>query len=1152
MSNLSPVIKSIQDVMRQDSGVDGDAQRISQLTWLLFLKVFDAQEVELEITRDRYQSPIPEPLRWRNWAADAEGMTGEGLLEFVNGRLFPQLKTLPGDARRNPRGFVVRSVFEDAFNYMKSGQLLRQVINKLNAIDFNRQAERHQFNDLYEKILKDLQSAGNAGEFYTPRAVTQFMVDMVDPRLGEVLLDPACGTGGFLVCALEHLRKQVNNEHDQATLQRSVRGVEKKQLPHMLCTTNMMLHGVEVPSLVLHDNTLTRPLRDYGAADRVEVIITNPPFGGVEEPGTENNFPADVRTKETADLFLVLIKHLLKQHGRGALVLPDGTLFGEGVKTRIKEQLLQECNLHTIVRLPNGVFAPYTGIKTNLLFFTKGRPTQHVWYYEHPYPPGVKNYNKTKPIRIEEFDAEKAWWGSEQDGFAARVENERAWKVGIDALRAANYNLDQKNPYVGEQTSHDPEALLADYARLHPPARRAAHRQQPGDPLRLRLHRHPRRGRRRSARPGLAHLHQQARPPPDHLAVPGAHPGRQPRHRARAGRPAQAAQPGRLRRRTGHRTSPAGMPATSPGPVPVGGAEAGNIDEQKRSWRLKDKRMLLSNFDLLATAPGGVAKLRELILTLAVQGKLVPQDPADEPASVLLQKIRAEKDRLITEGKIKRDKPLAAIADEEKPFELPVGWEWATLEKVGVINPRNNASDDVIASFVQMSSIPAAFSEVHVTESRLWRDIKSGFTQFAEGDIGVAKITPCFENGKSTVFQNLSNGIGSGTTELHIVRPLGGIAPRYVLLFLKTPRFLAEGEDLMTGSAGQKRVPRSYFESTPFPLPPVAEQSRIVTRVEELMHLCDALEAKGRLEATQHAQLVGTLLGTLTASATPEKLAAHWQRVAQHFDLLLDRPEAIDALEQTLLQLAVRGLLVLQDPADEPASELLKHIRAEKDRLIAAGQIKRDKPLLPISDEEKPFELPVGWAWVRLGVIADNRLGKMLDKVKNTGQRYPYLRNTNVQWGHIDLDDIKMISLEASELEEFRLIPGDLLICEGGYPGRCAIWCGSGREMYFQKALHRVRPRCGISAELIAISLESDSKSGNLDKHFTGATIKHFVGQALDRYVLPLPPLAEQSRIVARVTVLRRLCADLRQRLMTAQVTQSHLAQALVESCNAM
>ena len=383
MSNLTSVIKSIQDVMRQGSGVDGDAQRISQLTWLPFLKVFDAQEEELELTRDGYRSPIPEHLRWRNWATDSEGLTGEGLLDFVNAQLFPKLETLPGDAERNPRGFVVRSVFEDAFNYMKSGQLMRQVINKLNAIDFNRQAERHQFNDLYEKILRDLQSAGNAGEFHTPRAVTQFMVDQVNPKLGETVLDPACGTDGFLVCALEHLRKQVANEHDQATLQASVRGVEKKQLPHMLCTTNMMLHGVEVPSQIAHDNTLTRPLRDYGAADRVDVIITNPPFGGVKEPGTENNFPADVRTEETADLFLVLITHLLKPGGRGALVLPDGTLFGEGVKSRIKEQLLADCNLHTIVRLPNGVFSPYTGIKTNLLFFTKGAPTKEVWFYEH-------------------------------------------------------------------------------------------------------------------------------------------------------------------------------------------------------------------------------------------------------------------------------------------------------------------------------------------------------------------------------------------------------------------------------------------------------------------------------------------------------------------------------------------------------------------------------------------------------------------------------------------------------------------------------------------------------------------------------------------------------------------------------------------------
>ena len=466
MSNLSSIIKSIQDIMRQDSGVDGDAQRLSQLTWLLFLKVFDALEEELEFTKDDYHSPIPEPLRWRNWAADAEGMTGDALLDFVDNQLIPTLGNLPGSIEQNPRAFVLRSVFDDTYNYMKSGHLLRQVINKLAVINFNRQAERHQFNDLYEKLLKDLQAAGNAGEFYTPRAVTQFMTDMLNPQLGETVMDPATGTGGFLVCAIEHLRQQAQTPEQQALLQTAVRGVEKKPLPHSLCVTNLMLHGIEVPSQIKNDNTLSRPLRDYGRADQVDIILTNPPFGGTEEPGIEDGFPADLRSRETADLFMILIMKLLKDGGRAAVVLPDGFLFGEGSKSRIKEKLLTECNLHTIVRLPNGVFNPYTGIKTNLLFFTKGQPTQHVWYYEHRYPTGVKNYNKTKPIRIEEFEAEKAWWGSAADGYASRVENEQAWKVSLDTLRAANWNLDQKNPHVGEQISHDPDELLADYARL--------------------------------------------------------------------------------------------------------------------------------------------------------------------------------------------------------------------------------------------------------------------------------------------------------------------------------------------------------------------------------------------------------------------------------------------------------------------------------------------------------------------------------------------------------------------------------------------------------------------------------------------------------------------------------------------------------------
>ncbi|MFC7418826.1 N-6 DNA methylase [Iodobacter arcticus] len=466
MTISNTLIKSIQDIMRQDAGIDGDAQRISQISWLLFLKIFDDQETEIEMMRDMYQSPMPEPMRWRNWAADAEGITGDELLGFVNNDLFATLKNLNADAIMNPRAFVVQSVFQDAFNYMKSGQLLRQVINKINEIDFNSQQDRHLFNDLYEKILKDLQNAGNAGEFYTPRAVTQFMVDMINPQLGEKVLDPACGTGGFLSCALRHLRTQVKSVEDESVLQQAIHGVEKKQMPHLLCVTNMLLNGIEVPSLIRHDNTLSKPLASYGPRDMVDVILTNPPFGGTEEPGTESNFPADIRTKETADLFLVLITELLKHNGRAAVVLPDGTLFGEGVKTRIKEKLLSECNLHTIVRLPNGVFAPYTGIKTNLLFFTKGQPTKDVWYYEHQYPTGYKSYSKTKPIRIDEFDVEKAWWGNEADGFASRVENEFAWKISIADIRAKGFNLDQKNPHVGEVISHDPDELLAQYQAL--------------------------------------------------------------------------------------------------------------------------------------------------------------------------------------------------------------------------------------------------------------------------------------------------------------------------------------------------------------------------------------------------------------------------------------------------------------------------------------------------------------------------------------------------------------------------------------------------------------------------------------------------------------------------------------------------------------
>jgi type I restriction enzyme M protein len=453
---IANIVKSIQDIMRQDVGVDGDAQRIAQLVWMIFLKIFDDKEAELELLDEEYRSPIPEKYRWRNWAANDEGMTGDELLEFVNNELFPALKEL-SDVEEGSRGYLVREVFKDSYNYMKSGTLMRQVINKINEIDFNSSEDRHLFNDFYETFLRDLQSAGNAGEYYTPRAVTQFMVDMTNPQLGEKVLDPACGTGGFLTCALEHLMKQAKTVEDRQLVQSSILGIEKKPLPYILSVTNLILHDIDIPK-IRRDNSLSRPLRDYGIMDKVDVILTNPPFGGIEEDGIQANFPASFRTKETADLFMVLILTLLKDGGRAAVVLPDGFLFGEGVKTRIKEKLLSECNLHTIVRLPNGVFAPYTGIRTNLLFFTKGEPTKEIWYFEHPYPEGQKSYSKTKPIRIEEFDLEKQWWEN-------RIENEYAWKVTVEEVKEKNYNLDVKNPHSIEEELLDPVIALERYER---------------------------------------------------------------------------------------------------------------------------------------------------------------------------------------------------------------------------------------------------------------------------------------------------------------------------------------------------------------------------------------------------------------------------------------------------------------------------------------------------------------------------------------------------------------------------------------------------------------------------------------------------------------------------------------------------------------
>ncbi len=569
--------------------------------------------------------------------------------------------------------------------------------------------------------------------------------------------------------------------------------------------------------------------------------------------------------------------------------------------------------------------------------------------------------------------------------------------------------------------------------------------------------------------------------------------------------------------------------------------------------------MLLSNLDLLAAAPGGVAKLRELILTLAVQGKLVPQDPADEPASVLLQKIRAEKDRLIAEGKIKRDKPLAEIGEEEKPFELPTQWEWVRLidlmpEFQNGASSRGDAGGTPI-TVLRLADIKGKRISLADTRQVPIAPADIAKYQLAEGDILITRV-----NGSADIVGqfNLCDRPVDAIYCDHFIRMRiyrRWVEPSFCALLGESGLVRTAIKSLFITTAGQKTVNQGHIGSLQFPLPPLAEQSRIVTRVEELMRLCDALQAKGHLEAAQHAQLVSTLLGTLTASTTPEELADHWQRVAQHFDLLLDRPEAIDALEQTLLQLAVRGLLVPQDPTDEPASALLQRIRAEKDHLIATGQIKQGKPLPPITDEEKPFELPVGWEWVHLGEIVLISSGVTLGRKTAIPSpvSLPYLRVANVQRWHLNMSSMKEVVIDQSELARFQLVNGDLLITEGGdwdKVGRTAIWRDELPTCLHQNHVFKAR---GIStawnpvwAELYLNSAVARAYFASSAKQTTNLASINMT--QLKDCAFPVPPLAEQFRIVTRVTALRRLCADLRQRLAERQSVQARLAEAMVAS----
>ena len=743
--SVSTLVKSIQDIMRQDVGVDGDAQRISQLCWMLFLKIIDDQDRELELLDDCYRSPISAPLRWRNWGADSEGITGKELLDFVDKVLFPQLKELP--IQSGPRASVVRDVFEDTYNYMKSGQLLRQVVNKINEIDFNNLIDRQHFGDIYEQIIKDLQSAGNSGEYYTPRALTTFMARMVDPKPGETLLDPACGTGGFLTCAICHMRERyVKRPEDEERMQASLRAVEKKPLPHTLAVTNMLLHGIEDPSFLRHDNTLARPYISWGRDDRVDIVLTNPPFGGSEEDGIESNFPQHFQTRETADLFLALIIRLLKPGGRAAVVLPDGFLFGEeDVQIRLKEHLMKECNLHTIVRLPNSVFKPYTSIRTNLLFFEKGEPTRDVWFWEHLVPEGQKAYSKTRPIRMEHLDGCADWWGGmERTG---REEGDRAWRVSADEIKARGYNLDIKNPHVEEEDPGDPEALLE----------------------------------------ALTHAEEEVVSVRDQLRAV----------------------------------------LTDRGPVTMNAAH------------------LLALYDRVVDTPDAVRRLRRFVLDLAVRGRLVEQDPADEPASELLKRIEKGKGQPARFDRARRSKPLPLVDPRKVPFELPTAWQWVYFGNIVEFAAGRTPARKELEYWD-----PGEFPWVSIADMVDGETVRSTKESVSvEARLNVFKREPepigtMIMSFKLTIGKIAKLGIPAFHNEA-IISIWPSVADLDPFLFRVLPDLARS--TTAKGAVKGATLNRQSLSTIMVPLPPMSEQRRIVDKIDELMGLCDRLE--GGLDA---------------------------------------------------------------------------------------------------------------------------------------------------------------------------------------------------------------------------------------------------------------------------------------------------------------
>ena len=745
MTNLSSFVKRLRDIMRNDAGINGDAQRIEQIAWMLFLKVYDAKEQDWEFAEDDYVSIIPEPCRWCNWAHDetGKGLTGDALLNFVNNTLFPVLKgkdITDGNGNVLIRGVtvtaetpikkaIVQTTFADANQYMKDGVLLRQVLNIIDELDLSDYEESHAFGEIYETILKELQSAGSAGEFYTPRAVTEFMAQRVSPKIGETMADFACGTGGFITSWLKQLQPQIKSTADAEKYGASIYGIEKKQFPYMLCITNLLLHGLDVPR-VYHDNSLLKDVLDYTDDDRFDVILMNPPYGGSEKAEVKNHFPGDLASSETADLFMSVIMYRLKENGRAAVVLPDGFLFGtDNAKINIKKKLLSEFNLHTVVRMPGSVFSPYTSITTNILFFDRTGPTKETWFYRLDMPEGYKHFSKTKPMKLEHFDPVAAWWNDRQplnvDGF------DKARCFTVEELSGdLGYNLDQCG------FPHEEEEILA-----------------PMDLIR-----------------------------------------RYQEERASLNAVVDNALTSFLSGLSGNAASE--LPSIATGAL-------GRLSEIDKDFP---------------------DKMRKSILLMAIQGKLVEQRQEEGTGEELYKQIQAEKQALIKAGKIKKEKPLPEITEDEIPFEIPENWKWVRIGKVFNLQ----AGKNVTSSDIFEDSSPE--HQYRCFGGNGCRGYVAGYNRSGHYALIGRQGALCGNI-------NYADGLFYATEHAVVVEQFAETDVLWCGYFLT-----ALNLNQYATATAQPGLAVANINQVLIPLPPLAEQKRIVTKLEELLPLCERLK----------------------------------------------------------------------------------------------------------------------------------------------------------------------------------------------------------------------------------------------------------------------------------------------------------------------